>query len=109
MCNMHTHGMAASQETSADEPGARVAPYGMVGHLEHVVVWQNVVQHDMDLHYKVWHSPPQHDTVRCAVAWLSTAWHCVTWGWMVEQQLREELKLPHSQCCPPEVARQRSL
>lgn len=55
-----------------------------VGHLEHVVVWHNMVQHDMDLHYEVLQSAPWHDTVRCAVAWLSTAWHRVTWGWIVD-------------------------
>lgn len=94
MCNMHTHGMAASQETSADEAGARVAQCGTAGCsavwwdiVEHVGVWHNVVQHDMEQHYVVWQSPPWHDRVKCGVVWLSMAWHHVTWGWMGEQQL----------------------
>lgn len=72
----------------------RVAQCGMVGRtavwwdiVEHTGVWHNVVQHDMEQHYVVWQSPPRHDRVKCGVVWLSMAWHCVTWGWMGQQQL----------------------
>lgn len=92
---------SAHHGVAGEQAGAAVAPCGvlgcsMVGHCS-TLCCGTAVQHDTDLHCEGWQRPHWHGTVRCA----SVAQHGVASSDVgPDGGAGEELKLPHSQCCP---------